>query len=128
MRFQPVAADERGVNSEAVEESRLFKRFIVGQTNHTISYSNYGNRSAQTLSRGLKDARTFNVSGELLCGLWLVIADGLARQSTCRRSGSLMSACRTSLTSSSRTRRTRASCRRSCRSTRRSLTSWKHAK
>ncbi|PWN95840.1 P-loop containing nucleoside triphosphate hydrolase protein, partial [Tilletiopsis washingtonensis] len=58
----PVAADERGVNAEAVEESRLFKRFIVGQTNHTISYSNYGNRSAQTLSRGLKDARTFNVS------------------------------------------------------------------
>ncbi|PWN39895.1 P-loop containing nucleoside triphosphate hydrolase protein [Ceraceosorus guamensis] len=61
----PVADDERRVNAEQIERSGKFKRFIVGNTNHTIQQSNYDKTVAQTLSRGIRAARSFSISANV---------------------------------------------------------------
>ncbi|CEH18097.1 Structural maintenance of chromosome protein SMC5/Spr18, SMC superfamily [Ceraceosorus bombacis] len=61
----PVADDERRVNAEQIERSGKFKRFIVGNTNHTIQHSNYDKTVAQTLSRGIRAARSFSISANV---------------------------------------------------------------
>lgn len=58
----PVTADERSVDVQAVETSNRFQRYITGRHQHTIAHSNYGSRQAQTLTRNLRPARTFNQS------------------------------------------------------------------
>ncbi|KAN0060807.1 Structural maintenance of chromosomes protein 5 [Thecaphora frezii] len=54
----PIARNDQNINVEQVENARLFRRFIIGNTSFTVSYSSYGNRSAQTASRVVTPART----------------------------------------------------------------------
>ena len=53
------------VDPEAVERARVLRRYIIGDTIFTITYSNYGRRLPQTMSRELKPARNFARSGNL---------------------------------------------------------------
>lgn len=55
----PFARDERGAEAGAVEESGKFQRYITGQNLHTLSRSQYGSRATQTLTRKLRQPRTF---------------------------------------------------------------------
>jgi hypothetical protein len=54
----PYALNDRRVNVEAVEKSRHFQRYIVGNSSSTISYSQYGSREPQIVTRSLRQART----------------------------------------------------------------------
>lgn len=55
----PVGRDERKIDIRAVEQSGKFQRYITGHSLHTLSRSQYGQRSIQTLTRALKPPRTF---------------------------------------------------------------------
>ncbi|UZJ51628.1 hypothetical protein CBS101457_000948 [Exobasidium rhododendri] len=55
----PFALNGGNVRTEEVEDSRKFRRYIIGNTISTITYSQYGNRLAQVLTRNLRVARTF---------------------------------------------------------------------
>ncbi|EPQ30108.1 uncharacterized protein PFL1_02225 [Pseudozyma flocculosa PF-1] len=59
----PVARDESRVDIERVEGSRLFRRFVIGSTTFTVTYSAYGNKAAQTASRFVTPAR--NLAGSI---------------------------------------------------------------
>lgn len=54
----PMSPDERSVDVEAVERSRKFQRYIVGPSMSTITYSHYGNRLPQALTRNLRQPRS----------------------------------------------------------------------
>lgn len=54
----PMAEEEASVDAEVVEGSRIFQRYIAGKSVSTITYSQYGSRQAQTLTRNVRAART----------------------------------------------------------------------
>lgn len=54
----PLALNQRNVNIERVENSGKFQRYIVGNTSSTITFSQYGNRAPQVVTRSLKPARS----------------------------------------------------------------------
>lgn len=57
----PVALTD-SVDVAQVEQTRQIKRYIVGHTNHTIQFSDYGRKLPMTLSRDIKAARSLTQS------------------------------------------------------------------
>ncbi|WFD32277.1 Structural maintenance of chromosomes protein 5 [Malassezia sp. CBS 17886] len=60
----PIAFDAR-VDPEAIEACRQLRRYIIGDTIFTVTYSNYGRRLPQTMSRDLKPLRNFASTGNV---------------------------------------------------------------
>lgn len=60
----PIAFEGR-VNPERMERQRQIRRYISGDTIFTTSYSNYGQRLPQTMSRVLKPLRNFAHVGDM---------------------------------------------------------------
>ncbi|CAO1638909.1 unnamed protein product [Sympodiomycopsis kandeliae] len=58
----PVSLSDTSVNAEQVERNGNIKRYIAGTSNHTITFSQYGNRLAQTLSRDIGAPRILGQS------------------------------------------------------------------
>lgn len=54
----PVAFRNDTVNLEQVESTRQLRRYVANGANHTVQYSEYGSRLAQTMSRDLQPPRS----------------------------------------------------------------------
>lgn len=58
----PVSLNDSSVNAEQVERNGNIKRYIAGRSNHTITFSAYGSKLAQTLSRDINQPRILGQS------------------------------------------------------------------
>jgi hypothetical protein len=58
-----VALQEINVNHKEIERTRVFNKYLVGDTSYSLSWSRYGKRLAQAFTNRIRPARILNNSG-----------------------------------------------------------------